>query len=305
MDILGLVVVSNDSSKLLLVLGNSSFNLLHANDFFALLLVSSLLESLHLFVNKVNNLILVVVSESENLLIISSFVVKLDVLLFKCKQGSSDFVDEVEQCVILQTDVHFFVLFLQGSESLLTDDITFNILESSVDEQTSLVKTDFKGSDDSLVEMSLLKNNFLVDLIASVVQASLNEDDFVNVIQLVENCGSSWVVNWFKLLKNSDHEVLVVKVLPGVECILVRALSISESEVISETLQEVLEQKVRVNFSLNLKWKLAHNGLIVISGNCVVLVVRPSVLHEILNLNFHVMVNASSLVELFKVTKES
>ena len=96
MDILGLVVVSNDSSKLLLVLGNSSFNLLHANDFFALLLVSSLLESLHLFVNKVNNLILVVVSESENLLIISSFVVKLDVLLFKCKQGSSDFVDKVE-----------------------------------------------------------------------------------------------------------------------------------------------------------------------------------------------------------------
>lgn len=54
----------------------------------------------------------------------------------------------------------------------------------------------------------------LVDFITDVVVALFDEDNFVNIIKLLEDECASSILDWFKSLQNIDHEVLILKVVP-------------------------------------------------------------------------------------------
>lgn len=78
--------------------------------------------------------------------------------------------------------------------------------------------------------------DLFVNFVADVVKAFFDENDFVNVIKLREEEFSLVVVDWLQILENLDHEVLVLKVAPWVETMLVSRILIGDAKVVPETL---------------------------------------------------------------------
>jgi hypothetical protein len=64
------------------------------------------------------------------------------------------------------------------------------------------------------------------------------------------------------LLKQLDHEVLIFKVVPRIETVLVRACEIWDAKVPSELLQEPDKHEVSIYLALNLTRQLLKESII-------------------------------------------
>ena len=69
-------------------------------------------------------------------------------------------------------------------------------------------------------------------------------------------------------------------------------------------MQEILEQKVRVDLLPDFMRKLVEQIDVFLSGNSQVFVVLPSVLHEVFNAALHLVVDHATHVELLDEAEE-
>ena len=127
---------------------------------------------------------------------------------------------------------------------------------SFVNEERTSVEAGFIGSNYSLAGMSYFVLNFLVHFVADVVEAIFDENNFVNIVKLCKDYVLRSKPNRVKLLQELDHKVLILKIVPRVETVLVGTCKVRNTKVSSKLLQETNEHKMSVNLALNLTWKL-------------------------------------------------
>lgn len=180
----------------------------------------------------------------------------LDICLLLVQQGSSDLVDVIEQCLSLDRAIQLWMLVLQCSPILLSDDVATACCESLVNKEAPLVKASFKPTDHSLARVSHFEMNLLIDFITDIVEPMLDENDLIDVIQLCEEKLGFIIMNWLQILQDFDHEFLVLEIGPGVIAVSIWALIIGNAEVPSEVLQEAFEQEVCIDCSLDFDGKL-------------------------------------------------
>ena len=102
----------------------------------------------------------------------------------------------------------------------------------------------------------------LIDFITDVIEPILNKNDLVNIIKLGEEDGCFVILDWLQMLKDFDHEFLVLEICPGVVAMSVGALVVGDAEVSSEVLQEAFKEKVCIDGSLFFNWELLHHVLV-------------------------------------------
>ena len=102
----------------------------------------------------------------------------------------------------------------KSSPLCLSNNVSTAVSMRLVDEVASLVIASHESSDDCLSWTSHFQMDGLVDFITDVVVALFDEDNFVNIIKLLEDECASSILDWFKSLQNIDHEVLILKVVP-------------------------------------------------------------------------------------------
>lgn len=131
----------------------------------------------------------------------------------------------------------------------------------SVNEDLSLVEADVEGADDRVDTHPQLELFSLIDLVTNVVLAFLDEQDFVNFIQLVVDCFLGQELSWLENFQNFNHEVLVLHIIPGVETVInpnvgaflcLARIVLREVEELLEILDESLEQEIFVDVLLYL-----------------------------------------------------
>jgi len=83
--------------------------------------------------------------------------------------------------------------------------------------------------------------DLLIDFVTNIVEPAFNENDLVNVIQFREEESCSVVMYRLKILKNLNHEFLVLKIGPSVITVSVWVLIIWNAKVTSELLKETFE----------------------------------------------------------------
>lgn len=193
---------------------------------------------------------------------------------------------------------------LKSSPILLPDDVPFAGDVCLVDEEASLVEAGFKATNDRLSWESHFEMDLFVDFVSDIIEAFFNENDFVYVIQFGEEELPLVVMHWLKILKNLDHEVLVLEIAPRVEAVLVSRILVWNAEIVSEALQETHEQEISVNLPLNLNRKLFNQSLVFWCTNTLVFIIPPSVVKVLFYSNFHIIFDALSLIELFDKSKE-
>ena len=165
----------------------------------------------------------------------------LNICLLLVQKWSSNLVDEVEESLSFDGAVELRVVIFQGSPVLLSDDVAAAGGEGLVNKETSFIKASFKPTDHSLAWVSHFKMDLLIDFITNIVEPVLNKDDLVDVIQFREEESCFVVVHWLKILKNVNHELLVLEIGPGVITVSVWVLIIWNAKVTSELLKETFE----------------------------------------------------------------
>jgi len=154
------------------------------------------------------------------------------------------------------------MIIFKISPVLLSDNVSTACGEGLVNKETPLIKTSFKPTNHSLPWISHFKMNLLIDFITNIIKPMLHKNDLVNIIQLCEEKSSFIVMNWFQVLKNFNHKLLVLEIGPGVVAVSVWTLNIRNAEVSSKVLEETFEQEVSVNSTLDFDWKLFDNVLV-------------------------------------------
>jgi len=104
--------------------------------------------------------------------------------------------------------------------------------------------------------------NLLIDFITNIIEPMLHKNNLVNIIQLREEKSSFVVMNWFQILKNFNHKLLVLEIGPGVVAVSIWTLNIRNAEVSSKVLEETFEQEVSVNSTLDFNRKLFDDVLV-------------------------------------------
>lgn len=114
----------------------------------------------------------------------------------------------------------------------------------------------------------------------------------------------------FELLKDCYHEVLVHKIIPFVVCVLNLDLFIAnvfaftslvnfswEIKEFSKSVQELSEEKITIDLSLNLDRQLFDEFLVFLCANRLIFIVDPSIVKISFDLVFHLKWNRSSIIE--------
>lgn len=83
--------------------------------------------------------------------------------------------------------------------------------------------------------------DLLIDFVTNIVEPAFNENDLVDVIQFREEESCSVVMYRLKILKNVNHELLVLEIGPSVIAVSVWVLIIWNAKVTSELLKETFE----------------------------------------------------------------
>jgi hypothetical protein len=150
-------------------------------------------------------------------------------------------VDIVEKRLSLDGRIKFRMVTLKCSPVLLSNNVATTCSEGLVNKEAPFIKASFEPTNDSLSRVSHFKMNLLIDFITNIVEPVLNENNFVNVIQFREEKRCFVVVDWFQILKNFNHEFLVLEVSPGVVTVSIWVLIIWDAEVPSKLLKETFE----------------------------------------------------------------
>lgn len=74
------------------------------------------------------------------------------------------------------------MIVLKSPPFYLTDDVSRTRREGFVYEQTSLVITGFKPTDDGLSRVSHFQMDLFIDFISDIIEALLDENDLIYII---------------------------------------------------------------------------------------------------------------------------
>ena len=250
------------------------------------------------------HLVGVIVLEAEDLLIIGSQVVMFDVLLFNFQKWLSNFVQVIEQALSLDIVVKFCMFSFKSSPLCLSNDVSTAMSMCLVNEVASLIKASVEASNDCLSWVSHFQMNSFIDFVTDIIKALFNENNFIHIIKLLENKGTSSILNWLKSLQNINHEVLILKVVPRIKTMFSTSMLVWNIEEPLEIIEESHEKEIRVNHSSDVNWKLIKQTLIFFFRDALVLIVAPSVIKEVFYLHFQIKLDILTLVKLLDETKE-
>ena len=99
----------------------------------------------------------------------------------------------------------------------LSDEVAAGLCHRHVDESRALVEGHSESADDARVLVLHAKLPLLVDLVPYVDKACLYEQNLAELVELAGYLRSLLVNDWLQVLKNQNHEVSVVAVVPSVE----------------------------------------------------------------------------------------
>ena len=173
-----------------------------------------------------------------------------------------------------------------------------------IDEQGASIETSLISAYHSLARVANFVLDFLVHFVADIIKTLLDENNLVDIIKLCEDDVLVFESDRVELLQKLDHEVLVLKVVPGVERVLVGARKVRDAKVPSELLQEADEHEMSVNLTLDFTWKLLEKSVVFRLGYSLVVVVLPSVVEVVLDPLFHLDVDVLAFVELLDQSEE-
>ena len=131
---------------------------------------------------------------------------------------------------------------------MLSDTVTLTMVLGFVAENDSHVERAIICSNKCFICIPERKVPFLVHSVSNVDSSTFDENDFVNVIEFVENNCIGDQMSIIHLSQNLYHEVSVSLIVPTVFI----ALTIENGEEFSESIQKVGEIEVCVDFVLNL-----------------------------------------------------
>ena len=97
------------------------------------------------------------------------------------------------------------------------DKIAARLCHRHVDESRALVEGHPESADDARVLVLHAKLPLLVDLVPYVDEARLYKQNLAELVKLAGYLRSLLVNDWLQVLKNQNHEVSVVAVVPSVK----------------------------------------------------------------------------------------
>lgn len=189
-----------------------------------------------------------------------------------------------------------------------SDAVSLALRVGLVAEDSSLVEGAVEGSYNGTLGVSNHILLLLVDLVSNITLTSLDEDNLVDLVQLLEENGAGILLSWLKVLEKFEHEESVLLIIPVVvvmvswvfESLLVVLWDPEES---LEDLAEVTEEEVSVNLINDLHGELVEHLFLGIIIDCLVFVIDPLVIEMALNLllerdlEWHVLVETSNQSE--------
>jgi hypothetical protein len=131
-----------------------------------------------------------------------------------------------------------------------------------VDKDLSFVKTDIEGSNNCVLSKSKLEFFSFVDFVPNIVLSLFNKKNFIHLIQLNVNDFSRGENSRLKGLKDIDHKVLILNVIPSIETVVDSNRIIfvwtlfREVKEFFEVLDECFEQEMTINLSFDISRQL-------------------------------------------------
>lgn len=220
-----------------------------------------------------------------------------DVLLLELHDRLSNLGDVLVENFTLQNGEEFWIIVHDFLPVALSDRVALALGVSSMDKDLTLVEANVESSDDSVRSKSQLELFSLVYLVTDVIVSLLDEQDLVDFVQFHINNFAITEDAWLQRLENLDHEVLVLHVIPGIKTVInpnllvLSSILLGEIKELSEMLDELFEEEVTVNLSLNCRGELIEKFLVLVSTNRLIFVVDPSVIEILLDLELQVIGN--------------
>lgn len=249
----------------------------------------------------------VLAQDGLNLLVVKSLGDSKQILVFLSKYFVLDVVFVIPLDVFLNDITYVWGTSQDLHPIDLSDHEALTIGLGKVAENGSDVKGAVECTDKGLIGIPNHELLPLVDFIADINLTKLNENDFVDVVQLFENHLVFEHLSWLKLLEDLHHEIAIVLVCPGVkwnDAIGSLLLSLFDLESVSEDAQKLSEKELLIELVLNVIWKLLKHFNLrrVIDG--LVSIIRPSVVEVLLDLFFQSEVDWNVVIEVLDKSEE-
>jgi hypothetical protein len=228
-----------------------------------------------------------------------------DVFLLELHDRLSDLGDVLIEDLSLKDGEEFWIIVHDLLPVALSDGVTLALGVSPMDEDLTLIEANVESSDDSVLSKSQLELFSLVYLITDVIVSLLDEQDLVDFVQLHVNDFTITKDAWLQWLENLDHEVLVLHVIPGIETVInsnllvLSSILFGEIKELSEVLDELFEQEITINLTLNRSGELIEKFLVLVSTYRLILVVDPAVVEILFDLELKIIRDGSAWVESF------
>ena len=152
--------------------------------------------------------------------------------------------------------------------------------EGLVDEEGADVEGYAVCSNHVAILISQYKEAFVVDLKANFVNATIEEVHLVKLVQLFHKHDAPLLPPRLQAPQKTQHKVLVLLVVPGVEGRLVVARWVADTEEASEALEKFSVKIVAVDVDLRFFWQLVKESLLFFIFESKVLVHGPLVLEK-------------------------
>jgi hypothetical protein len=142
-----------------------------------------------------------------------------------------------------------------------SDTVTFALGVGFVAKDGPLVEGAVESSNNSALSVSDNILLLLVDFVSNVALSSLDKDNFVDLIQFLEQDSSSILLSWLQVLEELEHEESIFLVAPVIVIMVPWVLEgnvivLRNSEESLEDLAEVTKEEVSVNLVDDLHWEL-------------------------------------------------
>lgn len=261
-----------------------------------LLLIVGLALLIELVRDQVGQFIVVVVPQRQNLLEIGSLVVVNDITSLVRHNWLSDLRDVLVEDLALDDREELWIVVHYFLPVLLADVESGTLTVCAVDEDLSFVEADVECPDHGVWAQSHLELLDLVDLVADVVLARLDEDDLVDLVELGVDRLMRGELTRLQLSEDVDHQRLVLEVRPSVETVIDSRLVVAilrlqvfgEIEELFELVAEGLKQEVRINLPRDVGRKLDQQIDVARVPQGLVLVVHPHVVEVLLDAHLEV-----------------
>lgn len=161
------------------------------------------------FCDYVNNISLDVCFEAHDLFVVGSTIIPSNVFLFLDVNCCSDFLDIEIHNFVFNVFVEFRVPLLDIFPILVSNEESVRFTMCFIDGLRSTVVATLKSSEDELASKSDAISHMSVDFVSYVYIADHCEMDRIYGLQLVDNNGTRLILDWFELLQEITHEVLV------------------------------------------------------------------------------------------------